>query len=73
MNRGEMTFKTTVLAFVAATICLLCSAPAARAQISISIGVEPVCPYGYFDYAPYNWWLTRSSVGIPRNKAVVIW
>ena len=54
MNRGKMTLKTTVMAFVAAAICLLCSAPAARAQIVVDIGVEPVCPYGYFDYAPYN-------------------
>ena len=28
-----------------------CSAPA---QVSINIGAAPVCPYGYFDYAPYN-------------------
>jgi hypothetical protein len=26
----------------------------APAQVSISIGAPPVCPYGYFDYAPYN-------------------
>jgi hypothetical protein len=24
-----------------------------QAQISINIGPEPVCPYGYYDYAPY--------------------
>jgi hypothetical protein len=23
------------------------------AQISINIGPEPACPYGYYDYAPY--------------------
>jgi hypothetical protein len=28
--------------------------PAAAPQISISIGTPPPCPYGYFDYAPYN-------------------
>jgi len=54
MNRGKMTLKTSVLAFVAATICLFWTAPAARAQVVVDIGVEPVCPYGYFDYAPYN-------------------
>lgn len=27
---------------------------ASPAQISINIGVAPVCPYGYFDYAPYD-------------------
>ena len=26
----------------------------APAQVSISIGAAPVCPYGYYDYAPYN-------------------
>ena len=30
--------------------------PAASAQVSfgINIGAEPVCPYGYYGYAPYN-------------------
>jgi hypothetical protein len=27
---------------------------ASPAQISVQFGAEPVCPYGYFDYAPYN-------------------
>src|ERR1019366_8828598 len=31
----------------------LALAPAAHAQISISIGVQPVCSYGYYGYAPY--------------------
>jgi len=32
------------------------AASPARAQVSvgINIGSAPVCPYGYFDYAPYN-------------------
>jgi hypothetical protein len=29
-------------------------APAAKAQISINIGVQPSCPYGYYGYAPYQ-------------------
>ena len=29
-------------------------APTAPAQVAVSIGVAPVCPYGYFDYAPYD-------------------
>jgi hypothetical protein len=28
--------------------------PSARAQVSIDIGPAPVCPYGYYDVAPYN-------------------
>lgn len=27
--------------------------PTARAQVLVNIGPEPVCPYGYYDYAPY--------------------
>jgi hypothetical protein len=35
--------------------CLLGGAAGnARAQVAISIGAPPVCPYGYFDYAPYS-------------------
>jgi hypothetical protein len=34
-------------------VCLV-STPAAHGQISVSIGAPPACPYGYFDYAPYN-------------------
>jgi hypothetical protein len=40
-------------------LCLIGSSCAhAPAQISVGVGVnfgpEPVCPYGYFDYAPYD-------------------
>jgi hypothetical protein len=43
-----------VLAFSALAIALLSSASLGPAQIAVGIGVEPVCPYGYFDYAPYD-------------------
>lgn len=36
-----------------AGIVLLVSAPKLEAQVSIQIGPEPVCPYGYYDYPPY--------------------
>ena len=39
---------------VLAVICLAGANTRAAAQISISIGVAPVCPYGYFNYAPYQ-------------------
>ncbi len=26
----------------------------AQAQVAVAIGVAPDCPYGYYDYAPYN-------------------
>jgi hypothetical protein len=38
-----------------ALIAALLSVPrSASSQVSINIGAAPVCPYGYFDYAPYN-------------------
>jgi hypothetical protein len=46
--------KFKVFGFAAFAIALFCCAPSAPAQISINFGVEPVCPYGYFDYAPYQ-------------------
>ena len=46
-------FKVFALAGVAA-IGLVSTAPQASAQISIRIGAEPSCPYGYYDYAPYR-------------------
>ncbi len=41
---------------LALTVALLSSAPAASAQVSIgvNIGPAPVCPYGYFEYPPYD-------------------
>ena len=46
----------TITSFALAAIAgiALASAPMAKAQISINIGVEPSCPYGYYDYAPYS-------------------
>jgi hypothetical protein len=28
-------------------------APAANAQVVVNLGIQPVCSYGYYDYAPY--------------------
>ena len=41
-------------AFSALTLALLSCISVAPAQVSVNIGVAPVCPYGYFDYAPYD-------------------
>jgi hypothetical protein len=40
----------------AAVLFLLVPATQSHAQISVGInlGPEPSCPYGYYDYAPYN-------------------
>ncbi len=44
-----------VLALSAVSAALLSAGSVAPAQISVSIGGgPPVCPYGYFDYAPYD-------------------
>jgi hypothetical protein len=48
MTRGK------VLAFSALAIALLSGATPGRAQVGVEIGVAPACPYGYFDYAPYD-------------------
>jgi hypothetical protein len=40
--------KFIVLAAVAAS-CFMVSDPNAQAQIGVSIGVAPECPYGYYD------------------------
>jgi hypothetical protein len=42
------------LVFSALTIAWVSSVSVAPAQVSVNIGVAPVCPYGYFDYAPYD-------------------
>ena len=49
MNR----FKLLGLAAVAG-ICLTVAAPRTNAQVNVEIGVAPVCPYGYYDVAPYD-------------------
>jgi hypothetical protein len=43
-----------LLALPVLATAMLSSAPTAPAQISVNIGVEPVCPYGYYNFAPYN-------------------
>jgi hypothetical protein len=37
-----------------AAFAFAAAAPTASAQISIQIGAEPNCPYGYYDYEPYS-------------------
>jgi hypothetical protein len=43
-------------AIAAVTAALLSAGSVAPAQISVgvNIGPAPICPYGYFDYAPYD-------------------
>ena len=37
-----------------AGIGFVATAPKAEAQVSVSIGLAPECPYGYYDVAPYR-------------------
>jgi hypothetical protein len=53
-HRGGIMARAFVLVFAILAMALLCYAPPASAQIAVSIGEAPVCPYGYFAYAPYN-------------------
>jgi hypothetical protein len=48
-----MTRFSFVIALSVAALGAAAAAPKAEAGISINIGAAPVCPYGYYDYAPY--------------------
>jgi hypothetical protein len=43
-----------IFAVAAAAACFVLSPPSTHAQIAVQIGPAPVCPYGYFDYPPYE-------------------
>lgn len=43
-----------IFAAAAAAAFLLGPPSKTQAQISVSVGPAPVCPYGYYDYAPYS-------------------
>jgi hypothetical protein len=46
--------RCKLFAFLALFAAVFSAASVAPAQVVVGIGVPPVCPYGYFDYAPYN-------------------
>jgi hypothetical protein len=41
------------LAVAVVAVGFMATAPKSEAQVGINIGAAPVCPYGYYDYAPY--------------------
>ncbi len=55
-KRGDLMnrLKGLALAAVVAGICIAAGAPKTQAQVSVEVGVAPVCPYGYYDVPPYN-------------------
>jgi len=46
-------FKILAITAVAAIFCTAITSRT-EAQIEVNVGVAPDCPYGYYDYAPYN-------------------
>lgn len=54
-GKGEHMSGLKFLALAAvAGFCGAATIPAAQAQVSVSIGLAPACPYGYYDMAPYS-------------------
>jgi hypothetical protein len=49
MNR----FKCLALTAAIAGVGFAAMPPKVEAQVTVAIGAEPGCPYGYYDYAPY--------------------
>jgi hypothetical protein len=49
MRRIKLLTLASIAVFAA-----IAAVPASQAQVTISIGAAPNCPYGYYDYAPYN-------------------
>jgi hypothetical protein len=45
---------TILMLTVVAGIFFTAAAPKAEAQVSVSVGVAPECPYGYYDVPPYD-------------------
>ena len=47
--------RILALAAVAAVFCTATTPKTmAQATVEVNVGVAPECPYGYYDYAPYN-------------------
>jgi len=47
-------FSWKPLSFLALAAAMFVPSLAAPSQVVVGIGVAPVCPYGYFDYPPYD-------------------
>jgi hypothetical protein len=43
-----------LFAFATLATGLIGTTSSAPAQITVNVGAAPVCPYGYYDVAPYN-------------------
>jgi len=49
-----MSILKRLILFAPALLLFGCAHPAAQVGFGVQYGPEPVCPYGYFDYPPYN-------------------
>jgi hypothetical protein len=47
-------FKFLAISAIASALLTAGSVAPAQISVGVGIGVAPVCPYGYFDYAPYD-------------------
>jgi hypothetical protein len=47
-------FRCKFFAILAVFAAVFSAASFAPAQVVVGVGVAPVCPYGYFDYPPYD-------------------
>ncbi len=56
MSHWKLLPAAAVALFALAPLTASNALPASGAagQINVNIGVAPACPYGYYDYAPYN-------------------
>jgi hypothetical protein len=52
--KSILSTKTLVAAVLITFGAATTLTPAVKAQVSINIGIQPVCSYGYYDYAPYG-------------------
>ena len=48
----KLALRSLLLAGTATLLAPGAVVPTAGAQISVGIGIQPVCSYGYYDYAP---------------------
>jgi len=52
--RGSYMRGLKALLFTSALLAPLAFAPAGKTQVVVSIGQQPICSYGYYDYSPYT-------------------
>jgi hypothetical protein len=50
----KLAMRSLLLASATILLTSLAFVPAAGAQIVVGIGIQPVCSYGYYSYAPYG-------------------